>query len=87
MNTFQENNYLFITVMENQVIEEILDSLAERYIPEGKHNLLHVDSREAWKELMEGLIEHKLISMKLSTFAKSAIAWETLLTHRISMLN
>lgn len=73
--------------MENQVIEEILDNLAERYIPEGKHQLLHVDNREAWKNLMEGLIKHDLIAMKLATFTKSAIAWETLLTHRISMLN
>jgi hypothetical protein len=73
--------------MENPVIEEILDSLAERYIPKGKHRLLHVDNREAWKALMEGLIEHDLITMKLSTFTKSAIAWETLLIHRLSILN
>ena len=78
---------LFITVMENPVIEEILENLAEKYIPEGRHELLHVDSREAWKNLMIVLIENKMIKSKLSLLTKSAIAWETLLTHQIGMQN
>ena len=78
---------LFITVMENQVIEEILDSLAEKYIPEGMHNLLHVDSREAWKDLMILLIETKSIRAKLSIFTKCAISWEALLVQRLSVQN
>ena len=73
--------------MENQVIEEILDSLAERYIPEGMHKFLYVDSREAWKNLMIVLIENKSIKAKLSLLTKCAISWEALLVQRISIQN
>lgn len=73
--------------MVNNVIYEIIDSLAERYIPAGKHKFLHVDSREAWKDLMIVLIENKVIGKKLSTITKLAINWEELLTRKIAMYN
>lgn len=68
-------------------IYETLDKLAGRYIPEGRHKLLYVDSREAWLELMLGLIENKSITPKYSTMLKFAENWEQLITKRISMLN
>lgn len=73
--------------MVEQVIYEVIDSLAERHIPEGKHNLLHVDSREAWKDIMIGLLETGVIGKKLSTLTKCAIGWEILITQRISIQN
>jgi hypothetical protein len=73
--------------MVNNVIYEIIDSLAERYIPAGKHKFLHVDSREAWKDLMIVMIENKVIGKKLSTITKLAINWEELLTRKIAMYN
>lgn len=73
--------------MEHQVIEEILDSLAERYIPAGKHKVLYVDSREMWKDIMVSLIESKSIKMKMSLFTRCAIAWEALLVQRLSIQN
>ena len=73
--------------MEHQVIEEILDSLAERYIPIGRHKSLYVNSREMWKDLMIDLIESGSISPKLSIISKCAISWEALLTQRISIQN
>lgn len=73
--------------MENQVIEEILDNLAERYIPEGTHRILHVDSREAWKNLMIALIESKLLRFKMSLLTKCAVSWEPLLYQKISLQN
>ena len=45
--------------MVDKVTYEILDTLAERYIPEGIHRILHVDSREMWIDLMIALIESK----------------------------
>jgi len=74
-------------MMEYQVIEELLDNLAERYIPKGKHKLLHVDSRESWKDLMITLIESKLIPMKMHIITKCATNWEVLLTQKISIQN
>lgn len=73
--------------MEHQVVEELLDNLAEKYIPEGRHTLLHVNSREVWKEIMLGLLESKSIRFKLSLLTKCAINWESLLVQKISIQN
>lgn len=78
---------LFITEMEHQVVEELLDTLAEKHIPKGKHKLLHVDSREVWKDLMVTLIESRLIQMKVSILTKCAISWEALLVQKLSIQN
>jgi hypothetical protein len=68
-------------------VYKYLDVLAERYIPEGKHNLLHVNSREAWLELMTSLIELDLIKVRMPTLIKYAISWELLLTQKLSIQN
>ena len=73
--------------MTSNVVYEILDSLAERYIPQGKHKILHVNSRELWVDLMVSLVERDLISAKLSTFTKYAANWETILIHKLSIQN
>lgn len=68
-------------------VYKYLDVLAERYIPEGKHNLLHVNSREAWLKLMTTLIESELIKVRIPTLTKCAISWELLLTQKLSIQN
>ena len=73
--------------MEHQVIEELLDSLAERYIPAGKHKTLYVNSREMWKDIMIALIESESISPRLSLISKCAISWEALLVQKLSIQN
>lgn len=73
--------------MEHKVLHEALEGLAERYIPEGKHKLLHVNSRNTWIELMEDLLERRTISCKLSILTKCAIGWELLLIQKISIQN
>ncbi len=73
--------------MISSVVYELLDTLAERHIPEGKHKYLHVYSREAWVDLMTDLVEKDLIQTRLSTLTKCAIHWETLLVHKLSILN
>lgn len=73
--------------MVNKVTYEILDTLAEKFIPEGTHKLLYVNSREVWKEVMTALIESDLIEKKLSIITKCAINWEVLLVHKLSIQN
>ena len=73
--------------MEHQVIEELLDNLAKRYIPKGKHKVLHINSRRMWKDLMVDLLESESISPKLSIISKCAISWEALLIQKISIQN
>jgi hypothetical protein len=73
--------------MVDQVTYDILDTLAELHIPEGKHKTLYVDSREMWKELMISLLETKAIKMRVSVLTRCAISWEALLIQRISIQN
>jgi len=73
--------------MVDKVTYEILDTLAERYIPEGIHRVLHVDSREMWIDLMITLIESKVVPMKVSIIAKCASSWEVLLAQKLSIQN
>lgn len=73
--------------MTNYKISIAIDELAERYIPKGRHKTLHVDSREAWKEVMFLLIEREAIPLKASFFARCAVSWEALLIQRLSNLN
>jgi len=73
--------------MEHRVLHEALEGLAERYIPEGNHKLLHVNSRETWIELMENLLERGTIGRKLSILTKCAVGWELLLIQKISIQN
>ena len=73
--------------MINDVVYDVLDTFAGRYIPEGRHKLLHVNSREAWVDLMVDLLEKELIPVKATTIKNCAVHWEILLTHRLSLLN
>jgi hypothetical protein len=73
--------------MVEQTIYEVLDTLAERYIPEGKHKMLHVNSRKAWVDLMTELLESGTIKKKLSILTKCATSWELLLTQKFNILN
>ena len=73
--------------MISNVVYELLDTLADKHIPQGKHKLLHVYSREVWVEYMSDLLDKKAITARLSTLKKCAIHWETLLVHKISSQN
>jgi hypothetical protein len=73
--------------MVDNILYETLDRLAERFIPEGRHKLLHVNSRELWIELMVSLIENEAIDKKLSIITKCAVNWEYLLVQKLSTQN
>ena len=73
--------------MVQYTLYQTLEDLAEKYIPEGQHKLLHVNSREAWTDLMIELIESGRLSKRLSFLAKCAVNWEALLIQKISIQN
>jgi hypothetical protein len=73
--------------MVDKVTYEVLDALAERFIPEGIHETLYVDSREMWRGIMISLLESKVIERKMSIITKCAISWEQLLIQKISIQN
>lgn len=68
-------------------IHNALEELSVKFIPEGKHSLLYINSREAWKELMIDLLNRDSIPKRLSFITKCAINWEALLFQRQSLLN
>lgn len=73
--------------MASKVTHDFLEALAEQYIPEGMHKLLHIDSRKAWLVLMTNLIKGGFVNKKLTTLKKCAINWEALLAQKYSMQN
>ena len=66
---------------------QFLDVLAEQYIPEGKHKLLHIDSRKAWLTMMTNLIDGGFVSKKLTLLKRCAINWEAMLAQKYSIQN
>ena len=73
--------------MVDQTVYEVLDNLAEKYIPQGTHKLLHVNSREVWTDLMISLVESGAVRKRLSILTKCAISWELLLIQKLSIQN
>ena len=73
--------------MVDDILYETLDHLAEKFIPEGRHKYLHVNSRELWIDLMVALLENDAIEKKLSIITKCAVNWELILIQKLSMQN
>jgi hypothetical protein len=69
------------------LVYDTLDKLAENVIPEGVHEMLHVNSREAWVETMVSLYEMKSIDLKPKTIQALLKNWEVLLYKKFSSLN
>jgi len=73
--------------MANRVVSDFLDVLAEEYIPEGRHKLLHINSREAWTTMMKNLLNGGFVTKKYTTLKKCAMNWEALLAQKYSIQN
>lgn len=69
------------------LIYDTLDKLAESTIPEGVHEYLHVNSRDAWVETVVSLYETKAIDLKPVVVQSLLKNWETLLFKKYSSLN
>lgn len=69
------------------LIYDTLDKLAESTIPEGVHDLLHVNSREAWVEAVVAMYESKEISLTPLMVKSLLRNWEILLFKKYSTLN
>ena len=73
--------------MANKTTYDFLEALADEYIPEGKHKLLHIDSRKAWLLMMRNLLKGGFVQKKFTTLKKCAINWEALLAQKYSIQN
>jgi hypothetical protein len=68
-------------------IEETIDSLIERWIPEGKDKFLHVEPRSYMKEMIVHLLETNKIPPKLAIVNSIIKNWRSFLHKRFGTLN
>ena len=73
--------------MSKYTTYDVLETLADRYIPAGRHKYLHVDSRAVWIKTMKKVINNSTTRLTVGTLAKYAKNWEAVLVTRLSMLN
>ena len=66
---------------------DTLDKMAASAIPEGTHTLLHVDSREAWVNLVSKFIESKKKKLTKLEIKYLLTHWEKMLYQHYSILN
>ena len=64
-----------------------LDKLAEKSIPEGTHQLLRVNSRGAWVNMVLDLIITDKVEPTASNIKSLLKNWESLLITKYSALN
>lgn len=69
------------------LIYDTLDKLAQSSIPEGVHEILHVNSRDAWVETVVSLHDTKTIQLTPLTVKALLRNWESLLYKKYSSLN
>lgn len=69
------------------LIYDTLDRLAKSSIPSGKHEFLHVDSRQAWVETVVSMYERGMIDPRPLTIKSLLSNWEQLLYKKYSHLN
>jgi hypothetical protein len=67
---------------------DVLDEIAESvHIPNDRHGILHINSRDAWIELMVFLIDQGYLKGSYEELCTMAESWETVLYRRFSTLN
>jgi len=67
---------------------DTLDDIAEAYkIPNKKHEMLHVNSRECWINLVSSVIESEVIKPNKKIIHHLAKNWEIILCNKFSLLN
>jgi hypothetical protein len=66
---------------------DVLDEVADTIIPNSIHPMLHINSKDAWVQIMVELIEHKAIKSDYKTLCQYAELWEDILYKRYSTVN
>ena len=66
---------------------DIINTVADAYVPNKRHPQLHVNSRDMWVDIVVNLVNKGLIKPRMAVIIKCALSWETLLTTKLSRLN
>ena len=73
--------------MSKYTTYDVLETLADKYIPAGRHKYLHVDSRGAWVKAMMSVIDSSSAKVTVGLLTKYAKNWEAVLVIKLSTLN
>ena len=66
---------------------EIISKYVSEHVPEGIHELYHVNSREHVEQIIETLIENNVIDNKETTIEAVCLCWNEFLYKKFSLLN
>ena len=66
---------------------ENINKFVNEYVPEGVHQLFHVDCREQVAEIIETLIEKDVIDSDDTTIEAVCLCWKDFLYRKFSLLN
>ena len=73
--------------MISNLTYDIITNIAKEYVPDKVHAQLHVNSRDAWVNLVVELVDKGLVKPKMKTLMKCAQSWENLIINKYSRLN
>jgi hypothetical protein len=66
---------------------ENINKFVNEYIPEGVHELYHINCREHIADIIEVLIETNVIENNISSIEAVCLVWEGFIERKLSLLN
>lgn len=69
------------------LVHVALCKISELMVPSGIHPILHVDTRKAWIDAVESMIERGAFTPSRANVVKLAQNWESVLYAKFSSLN
>jgi len=73
--------------MNNELVYDMLDRIAQDVVPNRIHHLLHINCRQAFVETATELIERNMIKPTVTNIKYLTVNWENVLYTKYSMLN
>ena len=67
--------------------KEYINNCVNEYVPEGIHELYHVDCREHMVGIIEALIESKVIKNDNTSIEVTCMCWNEFMYRKFSILN
>jgi len=71
----------------NYETKEIINKFVNEYVPEGIHELFHVDCKEQMADIIEALIERNIIKNDTNSIEAVCLVWEAFMDKKFSLLN
>jgi hypothetical protein len=67
--------------------KETINRFVNEYVPEGIHELFHIECREQTANIIEVLIEKDIIKNDVNSIEAVCLVWESFMEKKFSLLN